>query len=812
MKVYELAKDLNLKSVDLLDKLRKDYNMSVKNHMQSLSAEDVEKIKGFFDKKSKLATIAKKKSTVIRKKKATVQNKSSETLSVPTEPSEKPVLRTGVIRRRVPKKTVAVDAAVEPQAQKTEMESIKKSEGVVPSSAGQQGVVSHHIRPGLVSSESQDIFKKISLDIEESEVEKRKVKKTVLDRDNQSQQFRATDFRKREVIFQPKKKRTLSTNGFSPKKTQITIPKLHKRVIKIYDNTISIDDIAHQMGVKKKDLIKKIKAEKLLPESDQYSTFDFDTATIIASCFNYDIKNMTQDKKSAIESLFFGHLSAEKKSKPPVVTVMGHVDHGKTTLLDYIRKSHMVSQEAGGITQHIGAYSVPVGDGFVTFIDTPGHSAFTSMRARGTQVTDIVIIVVAADDGVQPQTIEAINHAKNAKVPIIVAINKVDLPNSNVDQTKKQLVEQELVPEEWGGDTIFCSISALKGTGVKELLEHIHLLAEINELKANPDRSAMGIIIESRLEKGRGWVMTLLVQEGTLTSGQILLADNQVGRARQMTNNVGRSVTSVGPGMPVEISGFSDPVRVGKPFYVVKSEKEARRLVVEGKVEKEKQKEDDLSMEDLLLQAHTSKKKILNIVLKGDVSGSIEAIKYSIEKLNTEEVNAKIIHANLGVVNESDILLAEASGAVILCFNVTVDSKVRRLVQEKSIEIKSYKIIYDLLKGVESMMASLLDPDIQESFGGTAEVHQVFSLSKVGAIAGCKVMKGKIANHHLVRLKRQEDIIYEGKIGSLKRFKQSVKEVSEGQECGIGLVQHKDLQVGDTIESFVQKEIKKETL
>ena len=760
MKVYELAKDLNLKSVDLLDKLRKDYNMSVKNHMQSLSIEDVEKIRGFFDKKNKLAAVAKKKSAVIRKKKAVVQNKPSETVSVSPDSLEKPVLRTGVIRRRVQKKPDAVSVASELEVKKTEVKSVQKSEGVAPPS-GQPGVVSHHIRPGLVSSESQDIFKKISLDVQESEVEKKKLKKTTLDRSNQSQQFRATDFRKREIIFQPKKKRTVS-NSLLSKKTQITIPKVHKRIIKVYDNAISIDNVAHQMGVKKKDLIKKIKSENLLPESDKYSAFDFDTATIIASCFNYEAKNMTQDKKSAIESLFFGNLSSEKKIKPPVVTVMGHVDHGKTTLLDYIRKSHMVSQEAGGITQHIGAYSVPVGDSFVTFIDTPGHAAFTSMRARGARVTDIVIIVVAADDGVQPQTIEAINHAKSAKVPIIVAINKVDLPNSNVDQTKKQIMEQELVPEEWGGDTIFCSISALKGTGIKELLEHIHLLAEVNELKANPDRSAMGIIIESRLEKGRGWVMTLLVQEGTLTSGQILLADNQVGRARQMTNDVGHSVTSVGPGMPVEISGFSDPMRVGEPFYIVKNEKEARRLVAEGKVEKEKQKqkEDDLSkenglsIEDLLLQTHTSKKKILNIVLKSDVLGSIEAIKYSIEKLNTEAVNAKIIHANLGVVNESDILLAEASEAVILCFNVAVDPKVRKLVQEKSIDIKFYKIIYDLLKEVEFMMASLLDPDIQESFGGTAEVHQVFALSKIGVIAGCKVVKGKIANHHLVRFKK----------------------------------------------------------
>ena len=335
---------------------------------------------------------------------------------------------------------------------------------------------------------------------------------------------------------------------------------------------------------------------------------------------------------------------------------MGHVDHGKTTLLDYIRKSRVVHKEEGGITQHIGAYSVPVGDSFVTFIDTPGHSAFTAMRARGAKVTDIVVIVVAADDGAQPQTIEAINHAKKAKVPIIVAVNKVDLPAANVDQTKKQLMEQELVPEEWGGDTIFCSISALKGEGIKELLEHIQLVAEVHELKANPERSAMGVVVESRSEKGRGWVMTLLVQDGTLKAGQILMAGNQVGRARQMTNDIGRFVSSAGPGMPVEISGFDQPIKVGESFYAVKSEKEARRLLAEQKDEIEVSDKKELSMEDLLLKVHKAKVKVLNIILKTDVVGSMEAIKYSIEQLNTEEVEAKIIHSSLGSVNENDVV------------------------------------------------------------------------------------------------------------------------------------------------------------
>ena len=813
MKVYELAKDLKLKSVDLLERLRKEHIMSLKNHMQSLSDEEVEKIRSFFDQKSKAASVVKKKKIVIKKRKPSVQS-TSEVLFVEPSQVSTPVLRTGVIRRKVKKieKTTTQTANIKKDIDdKTAdiKEDNKKDFQQTTSSTGTH-VTSHHIRPGLVSNENKDILKQISETIESPEEEKKKVKKTPLEKSTHIQQFRATDFRKREVIFQPKKKRLSS--GLSGKKTQITTPKSHKRLIKIYDNNISIEDLSHQMGIKKKVFVQKVKKEGLLSGSNIPSDFDFETAAVIASSFGFEVKNMLKSKDEIIESLFFGNLSAEKKNKPPVVTVMGHVDHGKTTLLDYIRKSRVVHKEAGGITQHIGAYSVPVGDSFVTFIDTPGHSAFTAMRERGAKVTDIVVIVVAADDGVKPQTIEAINHAKKAKVPIIVAVNKVDLPNANVDQTKKQLMEQELVPEEWGGDTIFCSISALKGEGVKELLEHIQLLAEVHELKANPDRSAVGVVIESRLEKGRGWVMTLLVREGTLSVGQVLVSDNQVGRARQMTNDMGHFVSSAGPGMPVEISGFDQPINGGEFFYAVKNEKEARRLLTEQRNEAEKGDKKEISMEELLLKAHKTTVKTLNIVLKTDVVGSMEAIKYSIDQLATEKVKAKIIQSGLGSVNENDVLLASTSSAILLCFNVTVDSKAQKLIQEKSLSIKSYKVIYDLLKEVETMMAGLLDPEIHESFGGQAEVQQVFPISKVGVIAGCKVLKGKIANDHLVRLKRGGDIVYEGKISSLKRFKQSAKEVSEGQECGIGFHQHKDFQPGDIIESFVQTKVKKESL
>ena len=580
MKVYELAKDLKLKSVDLLDRLRKEHNMPVKNHMQNLSEEDVEKIRSFFIKKKSVAPI-KKKSVVVRKRKA---EKSVATSSTDSVPVERPALRTGVILRRgqteqsPQKKPVVIEPDTKKEHKKT---TTGAGEEALQEQLPDNTSAHRPVHPGLVASGSQQsITTKIN---EPVELEKKKTKKAVLEKENQSQQFRATDFRKREVIFQPKKKRVMT--GLLPKKTQITVPKSHKRLIKMYDDNISIEGVAHQMGVKQKALIHKIKSEALFSDSKIPSSFDHETASIIASFFNFEVKNMIKSKDEIIESLFFGDLSAKKKIKPPVVTVMGHVNHGKTTLLDYIRKSRVTSQEAGGITQHIGAYSVPVGKSFVTFIDTPGHAAFTSMRARGAKVTDIVIIVVAADDGIQPQTIEAINHARNAKVPVIVAINKVDLPSSNIEQTKKQLVEHGLVPEEWAGDTIFCPISALKGDGIKELLEHITLLAEVHELKANPDRSALGIVIESRMEKGRGWVMTLLVQEGTLKAGQVLIADDQVGRARQMTNDIGCPISSAGPGMPVEISGFNQMAQVGEFFYAVKSEKEARRFILSKKGE-----------------------------------------------------------------------------------------------------------------------------------------------------------------------------------------------------------------------------------
>ena len=806
MKVYEVAKDLNLKSVQLLEKLRKEHNMVVKNHMQNLSAKEVQKIKSFF----LTPEPAIKKKPVIKKRKAPVK-KAPLLVDKATAPlEEKPLIRTGVIRRR------GGPAQAKPltklSAKKTDSKAGKTTSAIAESTPN--GVVPEAVPSKPASGEKPSAVQNVSefIDIT-AETEKKKPKKTSLEKENQGTSFRATDFRKREVIFQPKKKRPASS--LSSKKTQITTPRSHKRVIKLYDKFISIEDISHQMGMKKQAVIQKIKKENLLPDVSFSSRFDYETAEVIADFFGFSAQSMLKNQKDLIQSLCFGNLKAEKKPKAPVVTVMGHVNHGKTTLLDYIRKSRVAHQEAGGITQHIGAYSVPVGPSFVTFIDTPGHSAFSTMRARGAKVTDIVVIVVALDDGVQPQTIEAIKHAQKAKAPIIVALNKADLESSSIEQTKKQLMEHGLTPEEWGGDTVFCSISALKGDGIPDLLEHIQLLAEVNELKANPERSAMGFIIESRMEKGRGCVMTLLIQDGTLRSGQTIVADNQVGRARQMTNDMNQPVSFAEPGKAVEISGFHQPARVGELFYAVRSEKLARRLMAEqvdtASVEGEPAEPPSLpSIEELLFKTYEDKAKVLNLVLKADVVGSLEALKYSIENLNTEEVSVRFIHTGLGTVNESDVILASTAKAYLFAFNSKVDTKARKLIQAKS--IKTYTIIYDLLKEVESLMAGLLDPDIQETFGGRAEVQQIFPVSKVGLIAGCKVSKGKVASHHLARLIREDNIIYKGKISSLKRFKQSAKEVTEGQECGVGLSDYKDLKVGDIIETWTQKEIKREKL
>ena len=491
---------------------------------------------------------------------------------------------------------------------------------------------------------------------------------------------------------------------------------------------------------------------------------------------------------------------------------MGHVDHGKTSLLDAIRNTHVTAGEAGGITQHIGAYQVKLGDRDITFLDTPGHAAFTSMRARGAQVTDIAILVVAADDGIMPQTIEAINHAKAAGVPLIVAVNKIDKHNANPDRVLQQLTEHGLVPEEWGGETIVCPISALKGEGIDNLLEMVLLTADMLELKANPNRLAKGTVIEAKLDRGRGPVATVLVQNGTLHSGDIVIAGTAVGRVRAMTDEKGRRMQEAGPSVPVEIVGLAEVPGAGDLFYAVEDERMARTLAEQRKFEeKEKQASavQKVTLENLFSSIEQGNVKDLNIIVKADVQGSAEAVKASLEKLSNDEVRVRVIHSGVGGINSSDVMLAEASNAIIVGFNVRPEAGVTEAAAQAKVDMRLYRIIYDCLEEIEQAMRGMLAPTYKEVILGHAEIRQTFKVSGVGTIAGCYVQDGKMQRNEKVRIVRDSIVIHEGDLSSLKRFKDDAKEVAAGFECGMSFEKFNDIKVGDIVEAFVMEEVKR---
>jgi translation initiation factor IF-2 len=623
-------------------------------------------------------------------------------------------------------------------------------------------------------------------------------------REEEQKVFTATEFRKREVIFQPKKKKAVTSR--EAKKTQVTTPAAHKRVVRVF-GSIKVSQLAADIGVKAPVLIKKLMGEGVTATMN--SDLDFDTVALIVPEFGWEAQNVKQTPQELEQAAASGDLNAELVARPAVVTIMGHVDHGKTTLLDTIRKARVAAGEAGGITQHIGAYSVTVNKHDITFIDTPGHEAFTAMRARGANVTDIAIIVVAADDGLMPQTAEAINHAKAAGVPIIIAVNKMDKPGANPDRIKQQLTEFELVPEEWGGTTIFVPVSALKGEGIKELLEQILLVAEVQELKANPKRSATGTVIESRMEKGRGSVASVLVKDGTLEVGQILVAGTVVGRVRSMMNDQGKQVKSVGPGYPVEVLGLPTPPLAGDRFDVAKDDETAQKLaearVAERKVEETPASK--LTLDQLFAKVKAGDVKELSLILKTDVAGSLEAVRGMIDKLATDEVKVKIIHAAVGGITESDVLLASTAHGLVVGFNVRPDTSAARMAKEKGVEIKSYTIIYELVDDLKKAMSGLLAPQVVEKVQGRAEVRNTFVVPKVGTIAGCAVVDGKIGRNNQARLIRDGKIIFDSKISSLKRFKDDAREVASGFECGIGLENYNDVKVGDVIEAYIKEEV-----
>ena len=702
-------------------------------------------------------------------------------------------------KEKIPTKTV--DQAIPPQirveetARKKEMEGtegkevpIKKLEVKIP------------IKEGLVEEEKplSPIGKKKVFGKKRRMIEERMLREEGFEEEGKPEKEIEVPPRP----FRPMKKKVVLK---SPKKTEVTVPKPIKRIIRIAE-VIAVGDLAKRMGVKGGDLIKKLMEMGVLVNINQ--VIDADIASLVASEFGYEVERISIERQDLLERK--EDLPEQLFPRPPVVTIMGHVDHGKTMLLDAIRKTNVVEGEAGGITQHIGAYDVQLDHGHVVFIDTPGHEAFTAMRARGAQVTDVVVLVIAADDGVMPQTKEAIDHARAAKVPILVAVNKIDKPNANPEKVKKDLSDYDLIPEKWGGNTLFAEISAKQKVGIKELLELILLQAEVLELKANPDKPARGVIIEAKLDKGRGPVATLLVQEGTLKTGDVFIAGSHYGRVRAMENDKGQKIEEARPSTPVEVVGFTDVPEAGESFIVVSEERMARQISLyrQEKIrEKELSKLSKVSLEELYDKIKKGEIKELNVIIKADVQGSIEAVKEAFKKVSTDAVKVNIIHDAVGGITETDVNLASASNAIIIGFNVRPGQKAQSLAEQEHVDMRTYSVIYDAVSDVKKALEGLLEPTYKEHVLGRAQVLQLFNVRKMGTVAGSLILDGKVVRGSHARLMRDNVVVYDGRIASLRRFKDDMKECTQGLECGIWIENFNDVKPGDIIESYEMEEI-----
>lgn len=588
-------------------------------------------------------------------------------------------------------------------------------------------------------------------------------------------------------------------------------PKKEKPSHITYEEGITVGELASKLNVESSEIVKKLFLLGIMANINQ--ALDDETVELIAEDYEVEV-----EKEEVIDeqdlSIYFDDESEDPDAseRPAVVTIMGHVDHGKTTLLDSIRHTKVTAGEAGGITQHIGAYQIQNNGKDITFLDTPGHAAFTTMRARGAQVTDITILVVAADDGVMPQTIEAINHAKEADVPTIVAVNKIDKPTANPDRVMQELTEYGLIPEDWGGDTIFVPLSALSGDGIEDLLEMIGLVAEVSELKANADKQAVGTVIEAELDKSRGPSASLLVQNGTLHVGDSLVVGNTYGRIRAMVNDLGQRIKEAGPSTPVEITGINDVPQAGDRFVVFKDEKQARRIGEarrEESVIQHRQESKNVSLDNLFEQMKQGEMKDLNVIIKGDVQGSVEALAASLMKIDVEGVNVRIIHTAVGAINESDVTLANASNGIIIGFNVRPDAGAKRAAEAENVDMRLHRVIYNVIEEIESAMKGLLDPEYEEKVIGQAEVRQTFKVSKVGTIAGSYVTDGVIKRHAGVRVIRDNVVQFEGELDTLKRYKDDAKEVAQGYECGITIKNYNDIKEGDIIEAYEMVEVER---
>jgi len=862
MRVYEIAKEMKIESRELVIRLQ-EMGFDVKSHASSLEEEVIEGIRNELIEVNKADIVEKRVSSgVIRRrrkppvKKPKAKVKTDAPAEAGEDPREKAKTRTtkkaGQGEVAAVTEEEAMAATAEEEVAQPDQPGKAKADQAEPDSeaAGETTQAKPSAEePKKKPAEKKSTFVKAKVirrvPVVEAETQKAKtaarattenkpsgirVLKVVPGREGRGHQFidmskkdkgrrkTATSAKQsradlREQLFDafsphyiPGMSRRRRLSRKSGKKTAVTTPKALKRVVKIESETISASELARRMGVKLGEVNTKLREmgeelENMRADID----LDLATASMVAQEFDYEVIDNTFKEEKILVSAE-EDVPEDLESRPPVVTVMGHVDHGKTSILDAIRKTKVTGGEEGGITQHIGAYEVKQAQGSITFVDTPGHEAFTAMRARGAGITDIVILVVAADDGIMPQTIEAIHHAQEAKVPIIVAVNKIDLPGVQTERIRQEMTEYKLVPEEWGGDTIVVEVSAKTKQGLDNLLENILVQSEILELKANPNKSASGSVIEARLDRGRGPVTTLLVKDGTLSKGDIVVVGTAFGRTRMIYDYEGNLVENTGPGRPVQIQGLNEVPVAGDPFYVVKTEREAKKVVAHRLQEQRAAMSGQtarLNLEDFYERLQGVEKLELKVVVKADVQGTAEAVKEAVEKLSVDRVGVKVIHHGVGAINETDVNLASASEAILVGFNVRPDPNAKKLAMAEELEIRLYKVIYNLTQDIRQAQTGLLPKTTKEQTLGRAEVRELFNVPKIGTIAGVSVVDGKMLRGALVRLLRDSVEIHQGKMSSLRRFKEDVREVGHGYECGIGIENYNDIKPGDIIEAFV---------
>ena len=773
-RVHEVAKDFNSTSKEI-SQILTDYASTPKNHMQVLENDELDVIFEYLTQHNQVASLAD------------IFNVAPKQETKAPAPAAKQPQKQDAKSKEAPAPAPTPAPAAAPKK--------KENKPHVPKPVAEKRVIDTRGSAAVNIDKYNEKFDNMANE-RSRERDRKGGKEKIVNKAKQRQQQQAASAKRRQE------------ERDKMQKLQLELAKKQQLKVSIPDE-INVGELASRMKKTAGEVIKQlIKLGVFASVSD---VVDYDTAALVAMELGCKVEK--EVVVTVEERLIDDHEDSDDElvGRAPVVVVMGHVDHGKTSLLDYIRHANVASGEAGGITQHIGAYTVEINGSPITFLDTPGHEAFTSMRARGAMVTDIAILVVAADDGIMPQTIESINHAKAAGIPLVVAINKMDTVGANPERIKQQLTEYDIVPEEWGGDTIVCPISAKTGMGIDNLLENLVVLAEVLELKANPNRAAKGAVIEARLDKGRGPIMTVLVQNGTLKLGDIIIAGTAVGRVRTMINDKGQRITEAGPSVPVEISGMSEVPSAGDTFNAVADERMARELVEERKTQQKNAAfgtNKKVSLEDLFSQIQAGEMKTLNIIVKADVQGSAEAVKASLEKITNEEVRVKVIHSAVGAINESDVMLAATSGAIIVGFNVRPDNAARDSAARSNVDMRMYRVIYDCINEIEAAMKGMLSPKFKEAIIGHAEVRETYKVSKVGTVMGCYVTDGKIQRGCQVRVLRDNIVIHEGDLASLRRFKDDVKEVASGYECGMQIEKFNDVKVGDVIECYVMEQIK----